>query len=128
MYNEQNRNIIDSIKSILNQSFTKFEYIIINDGSCGEYSAEFHHLLKDERIVYVDRKKNLGRSYSLNEGLHLAKGEFLLIHDADDISQINRLYEIDLFISNIAKNNLIFVPFAHLSEKSASKKEAKNLF
>lgn len=81
----------EAIESILNQTFRDFEFIIIDDGSTDrslEIIKEFEQ--KDNRIKIISRK-NKGLIYSLNEGIKLARGEYIARMDADDISKINRL-------------------------------------
>lgn len=79
----------ESIHSILNQTFSDFEFIIINDGSkdaSGKIILEFN----DDRIRYIDNKINIGLIASLNKGLKLAKGEYIARMDDDDISLPSR--------------------------------------
>ena len=80
-----------AVKSILNQSFTDFEFIIIDDGSTdgsrnklGEYSR------KDNRVRLISRA-NKGLTPSLNEGLKLARGQYIARMDADDVASPVRL-------------------------------------
>ncbi len=80
----------ESIKSILNQTFKDFEFIILDD--CPDDPRE--NLVKsfnDERIKYFKNKKNLGISDSRNKLIELASGEYLAIFDHDDISLPERL-------------------------------------
>ena len=75
----------EAIDSILNQTFSDFELIIINDCSTdGTESIIMSY--KDNRIVYIKNEKNLGVAESLNKGLDIAKGEYIARMDADDIS------------------------------------------
>lgn len=78
-----------SIKSILNQSFSNFEFIIIDDAS-NDNTLKIIKELNDPRIRLVEKTKNSGYSNSLNIGLKLAKGEFIARMDGDDISILNR--------------------------------------
>lgn len=80
----------EAIESILNQSYSNFEFIIINDGSTDE-SLSIIKSFTDKRIVLIDNESNKGLIYSLNKGLELAKGEFIARMDADDISMPDRL-------------------------------------
>jgi glycosyltransferase involved in cell wall biosynthesis len=81
----------EAIESILNQTFTDFECIIINDGST-DSSLEIiaSYAEKDKRIVVISRE-NKGLIASLNEGISIAKGEYIARMDADDISLPERL-------------------------------------
>ncbi len=80
----------EAIRSILGQTFTDFEFLIIDDGSTDESVAiiqEFH----DPRIRLFHNGTNLGLVASLNRGLKLARGEYIARMDADDISLPHRL-------------------------------------
>ena len=72
------------IDSILSQTFTDFELILVDDGSpdnCGKICDEYAH--KDDRVVVV-HKLNEGVSIARNKGLDVAKGEYILFCDSDD--------------------------------------------
>lgn len=83
----------EAIRSILNQTYKNFEFIIINDGSM-DTSLEIikNYKEQDERIVLVTRE-NRGLIASLNEGIEKAKGKYIARMDADDISLPNRFEE-----------------------------------
>ena len=73
------------IKSILNQSFTNFELILVDDGSpdnCGKICDEYKK--KDSRIKVI-HKKNGGLSDARNAGLNIATGKYIGFVDSDDI-------------------------------------------
>ena len=83
--------IKDSIESILNQSFTDFEFIIINDGSTDSTAQIIQtYKKKDNRIKIFQNQENKGLVYSLNNGLKMAKGKYIARMDADDISISHR--------------------------------------
>jgi len=76
----------EAVESILNQTFTDFEFIIVNDGSVDKSLSilrEFEQ--KDKRIKIISRE-NRGLIYSLNEGVKLAQGKYIARMDGDDIS------------------------------------------
>lgn len=79
-----------SIKSILNQTFKDFEFLIINDAST-DSTLELIKSFNDTRIIVHNNSKNLGQTASLNIGLKLAKGRYIARMDADDVSYSNRL-------------------------------------
>lgn len=84
----------ESIVSILKQSYTNFEFLIIDDGSTDNTSKLLkRYKAKDKRIKIITHKKNLGIVISLNEGLDRAKGKYILRMDADDIAYPNRFVE-----------------------------------
>src|SRR5215212_7675082 len=80
----------EAIDSILSQSFTDFEFIIINDGST-DSSCDIIRSYEDKRIVFVENEKNLGITATLNKGIKLAACELIARMDSDDISYPERL-------------------------------------
>lgn len=78
--------IAQAIESILNQTFTDFDFIIVNDGST-DTTAEIvqKYADVDKRIVFVNNKKN-HMIESLNQGLDLCRGEYIARMDSDDIA------------------------------------------
>jgi len=88
----------EAIESILNQTFTDFEFLIINDGST-DSSKEISLSYSDSRIRYVENEKNLGIIDTLNKGIDLAKGEYIARMDADDISLSERLQKQVAFMN-----------------------------
>lgn len=87
-YNEPLKRITEGINSILNQTFSDFEFIIINDNPKRKELQEFLEKYKkqDKRIVLIKNKQNIGLTKSLNKGLRKAKGKYIARMDADDIS------------------------------------------
>lgn len=79
-----------AIDSILAQTYTNFEFIIINDGS-KDGSDAIIRSYNDERIKYIDHKNNKGIVATLNEGLAISSGDYIARMDADDISLPKRL-------------------------------------
>lgn len=79
----------EAIDSILNQSFTDFELLIVNDGST-DRSQEIINSYQDTRIQLIHNPINLGLVDALNMGIHMACGTYLVRQDQDDISEPNR--------------------------------------
>lgn len=79
----------EAIDSILNQTFRDFEFIIINDGST-DRSLEIIQSYNDDRIRLINQK-NTGLAKALNNGIAIAKSDFIARMDADDISIPERL-------------------------------------
>jgi glycosyltransferase involved in cell wall biosynthesis len=84
------RYLEEAIESILVQTFTAFEFIIINDGSTDDSKEKILRFI-DKRIVFLDHNENKGITFSLNEGIDIAKGKYILRMDADDVSLPERL-------------------------------------
>ena len=74
----------EAIDSVLAQTFTDFELIILNDGSTDQTESIILSY-DDPRIVYVKNEQNLGLIGTLNKGMALAKGKYIARMDADDI-------------------------------------------
>ena len=79
-----------SIRSILAQSFSDFEVIIINDGST-DNSLRIVESFRDKRIKILNNSKKIGISNSLNLGIQNSSGEYIARMDADDICLYDRL-------------------------------------
>ena len=79
----------ETIDGILNQTYSNFELIIINDGSTDD-SEEYIETLKDSRIRYISQN-NIGLCNTLNKAFSLAKGTYIFRNDQDDISEPKRL-------------------------------------
>jgi glycosyltransferase involved in cell wall biosynthesis len=91
--------ISKAIESILTQTFRDFELIVINDGS-NDTTSKIIELFSDPRIVYLQNEKNCGIAKSLNRGLCIAKGRYIAIMDADDISMPERFSKQFEFLEN----------------------------
>ncbi|MDR0232182.1 MAG: glycosyltransferase [Dysgonamonadaceae bacterium] len=81
--------ISEAIKSVLNQTFTDFELLIINDGSTDK-TEEIILSFEDKRIRYIKNETNLKLIATLNKGIDLARGKYIARMDADDICLPNR--------------------------------------
>ncbi len=78
-----------AIESVLGQTFTDFEWIIINDAT-PDKSIEIIESYKDPRIKIIDNSDNLGLAASLNKGLAVCKGKYIIRMDTDDVCYLNR--------------------------------------
>lgn len=89
VYNGE-RHLSEAIESIICQTYTEFELIIINDGSLDK-TVDVIKSFSDPRIVFLENKNNIGLAASLNKGILEAKGGYIVRMDADDVSLPNRL-------------------------------------
>jgi glycosyltransferase involved in cell wall biosynthesis len=80
----------EAIQSILNQTFSDFEFIIINDASTDD-SADYLAQLNDPRIKLIHNETNMGLTRSLNIGLQHVTTEYVARMDADDVASPERL-------------------------------------
>ena len=78
-----------AIESVLEQTFSSFELIVINDGSTDQ-SAHIIDSFNDKRMRVL-HQANQGLAAALNRGISLAKGKYIARQDQDDLSLINRI-------------------------------------
>lgn len=84
-YNVQKELLLRCVKSILAQSFTDYEVILVNDGSSEDFAPFLDEAEKlDERIRLVTQK-NQGVSAARNNGVAASQGEYIIFVDADDM-------------------------------------------
>lgn len=81
--------IREAVDSILNQTFTDFEFLIIDDASTDK-TVSIIKTYNDPRIQLIEKPKNSGYTNSLNHGLSIARGEYIARMDGDDISLLER--------------------------------------
>lgn len=128
LYNKENC-ITRTINSVLKQTITDFELIIVNDGSTDGSLFEAEKIV-DSRIKIID-KKNGGVSSARNAGINSAKYEYIAFLDGDDVwlpdhletieSLINEYgHQASIFVTSIARARTLseIKPISH--EKSAS--------
>jgi glycosyltransferase involved in cell wall biosynthesis len=82
--------IHDAIQSILDQSYSNFELIVVDDGST-DNTSEIVNAFTDKRITYIKKPKNSGIADSLNLGISKARGSYFARMDDDDVSREDRL-------------------------------------
>lgn len=90
MYNTPEEYLGSAVESILNQTFTNFEFIIVDDGSTNDALSVIRSY-SDDRIILIQNEENLGQPASRNKGIDAAKGQFIAMMDSDDISMPDRL-------------------------------------
>jgi len=84
------RYLSEAVESILNQTFSDLEFLVIYDKS-QDKTLEILQSYSDPRLRIIENKEKLGFVKSLNKGLSLAEGKFIARMDADDISHLERL-------------------------------------
>lgn len=84
------RFIYQSIDSILKQTFSAIELIIVDDGSTDD-TVRLIREFKDQRIKLILLEENLGNYYARNTGIRAAQGKYIAMFDADDVSECNRI-------------------------------------
>ncbi len=105
-----------SIESILNQSYSNFEFIIFDDAST-DSSLSIIQSYEDPRIKIISSKTNKGYLIHLNHGLSIAQGEYIARMDADDISHSDRFQlQID-FLKRNEDHALVGTNYNYINEE-----------
>jgi len=92
-YNEEEK-IFETIVSLKKINYPSIEFILVNDGSKDNTSSIIKKAIRgDKRFIFIDRLENRGKAASLNEGIALAKGEFIACMDADSVVEKNIFYK-----------------------------------
>ncbi len=89
--------IRESIESVISQTFTDWELIVVNDGGGREVEAAMEKYLKDPRVRYVFAEHG-GTASAINAGLHLSRGSLLAYLDDDDIFYSHHLETLVHFL------------------------------
>lgn len=77
------RCLSEALVSVLHQSYRNLQIIVINDG--GQDVSEIVNSASDSRLVFINRKENRGKAFSLNEALIRAEGKYIAYLDDDDL-------------------------------------------
>lgn len=105
VYNTKEEYLRASIESILNQTFTDFEFIIVNDGSTNN-AEEVILSYKDNRIKYV-KQENQGIVGALNNAWSKASGKYIARMDSDDIAYPERFAKQVNFLEENPEYSLV---------------------
>lgn len=120
-----------AIESILNQTYTDFEFLILDD--CPQNSREsIVHSYQDKRIKYFKNEKNLGITPSRNKLIDMAKGEYLAVMDHDDISLSSRFEKEVSYLDchkevGVVGSNYEKFPFYKLKNRPETNEEIENV-
>jgi len=83
--------IAETIQSVINQTYSNWELIIVNDGSTDNSVTIVNQLLENDNRLQLINKPNSGVSDTRNKGLEVASGELVTFLDADDVWHITNL-------------------------------------
>jgi glycosyltransferase involved in cell wall biosynthesis len=84
--------IAESIESVLNQTYTDFEFIVVEDAPT-DRTPDILNEYDDNRLIRIRNDTNLGLTISLNRALDHVRGEYVARQDADDISRSDRFVQ-----------------------------------
>lgn len=117
VYNEKDEWLSMAIESILNQTYTDIEFIIVNDNPTDERICRIlsDYAERDGRIRIVTNECNIGLVASLNHGLEYVTGEYVARMDADDFSHSDRFErQLEYSIRNCC--DIVSSPINHINE------------
>lgn len=114
VYNAE-KHLSKALESILNQTFTDFEFLIIDDCSTDSTPAILDRYA-DPRIVRHRNPRNLGIVDTLNRGLELAQGEYIARMDADDIAYPDRLRAQVEYLDRYPEVVLLGTKYVHIDD------------
>lgn len=113
----------EAIESILSQSYSDLEFIIVNDGSV-DSSLSIIHSFKDSRIHLIDNQGNKGLIYSLNTAFKKASGKYIARMDADDVSLPERLERQVKFMEENPRIGICSCDYWQFSETGSQRYQA----
>ena len=123
VYNKE-KGIKETINSILNQSYTDYEVVVVDDGSTDD-SISVIHSIKSNKI-HVYKQENSGPSAARNRGIREAKGEWILFLDADDELEPDALKTFNRLIKQSPEIKCFFCNF--YIESNGIKNKRTNLY
>lgn len=109
--------IAKAIESVLHQTFTDLELIIINDGST-DRTEEVIKSFSDPRILYQVNNTNKGLVFTLNKGIDIAKGSYIARMDGDDICHPERLAKQKAFLDQNEEIAIIASTIDFINDKN----------
>ena len=116
IYNTKDEYLRQAIKSILEQSYEDYEFIILNDSPEDVALKEIVSSYQDSRIKYFENEQTLGVAKSYNRLLNLAKGEFVAVMNHDDISNPKRLEKQVAYLENHPEVGLVGTAYKKFGE------------
>lgn len=118
-YNKENY-IAKAIQSIINQTYKDWELIVIDDAST-DNSVEIIKSFTDERIIFRQNEMNIGMAANRNRALDMARGEYIALLDADDITTEFRLQKEVEYLDSHPEIDVVFGSFQEIDENDIIK-------
>lgn len=114
-----------SINSILNQTYSDYEFIIIDDINSQECISYLNSIAQqDKRVILLRNKKNIGLTKSLIKGISISKGEYIARQDADDFSYKERFKAQIDYLDNNPKTSILGTWYLEKTDYGYSKLNA----
>ena len=110
--------ISETIESVLNQSYSNWELIIVDDCSTDNTDDVVKNYLKDNRIRYIKNDNNSGAAVSRNKALREAKGKWIAFLDSDDLWESDKLKKQIAFME-INNYRFSYTNYIEIDEESS---------
>lgn len=114
-YNTKSKFLLEAVNSILQQTYSNIELIIVDDGSDISVKSILA-TISDNRLIILDNEINKGVTFSRNKALEYASGEFMAVMDADDVSDLTRFEKEVNYFRNHPECDLVSSQMAFLAE------------
>lgn len=114
-YNEE-KYLSKAIDSVLTQSYSNFELILVNDGST-DHSDEIVKSYHDDRIIYISYEGNKHQAYARNRGLEKATGDYIGFFDGDDIMMPDKIEKQVKYLEEHKDILLVSGGYVYMDEK-----------
>lgn len=109
--------IIKSINSVLNQTYSNFEIVVVDDNS-DDNTKDIIKQIQDDRIIYIKNKKNLGAASARNIGIKNATGELIAFQDSDDEWDKTKIEKQIKKLSENEKYGAVYCAFMYIGKES----------
>ena len=119
LYNKENA-IEETLLSVLAQTYTNFEVIVVDDGSKDSSAKVVSNIAKADPRIKLIQKENGGVSSARNRGIKEAKGEYIALLDGDDIWENTFLEEQNKLINEFPKASMWGVNYAFIKGSSVT--------
>lgn len=120
-----------AVESVINQTYSNFELIVIDDNKEESYkksNEEYFKSLNDKRILYLQNEKNMGSTATRNKGIFASTGKYITFLDDDDIyDQFKVEKQVLLMVEENAQVSVCNVALLNESGKITDKRERKYL-
>lgn len=113
----------EAVQSILTQTYRDFEFLVVDNGST-DSSIETVRSFRDPRVRIIRLKRNIGRPQALNLALEEARGDYVAVQDADDVSFPTRLEKQMAYLNEHPEVALLGTWYQFINETG----EVTNLF
>lgn len=120
-----------AVESVINQTYSNFELIVIDDNKEESYkksNEEYFKSLNDKRIVYLQNKKNMGSTATRNKGIFASSGKYITFLDDDDYYLEEKLEkQVSLMAESKAQVSVCNFSLFNEQGKTIEKRERKYL-